>query len=311
MQTLDEKLAQAAGQMDRVRDLRASLPSAREKLTEQTHLVNRLEACLEGVMRKLAELESFSLGGLLASMVGGKEKKIDDFRAQVAEYETQFTSAAQQLASLEQKVSEIEDELAQLGDPAKALSDLRDEKAASILARGDARADELRRLSDEWNNARAVSAKIEKSAEAGRQLLKHLESLDRAVRNAKGNRRLSGGGAGVVGKIITNAVAGMGPKSVLRFVHDGVRRFNAEVGEIPVTDHPDEQDLMRIRAELQAFGERLSVEMSGLTSWDQIATLPVEQDVRAALHHLKSMSANLKPTLDALDQQRAALIDAD
>jgi len=310
METLETRITRETERVSRGRELRAALPAQREKLAEKTHLVNRVEACLDEVSAQLNSLRSFGLGSLVESLFGAKQKKIDDFRAQASEFEAQLTVADEELGDIERQVTAMTEELSQLDGAEAALQALLDEKAAAVVSRGDQQSAELERVTQERDNARAAMAKVEKAAEAGRQLLKHLESLDRAVREARGKRRFAGRGGGIVGQIIGGAVASLGPKSVLRYVQDGLRRFTGEISELPLTENPDDMDLARICGELEAFGARVAAECSGMSSWDQIATLPVEQDVRAALQHLKTLSANLKPTLEALEQQRANLIEA-
>jgi len=306
---LDDRIAKFKAQVERERELRAALAPRRERLTEQIYLVRRIETCLDEIDARLRSLESFGLGSLVESLFGAKQKKIDDNRAQLAEFETQHSEASTQLEDLERGVAEIESELASLENAQSALAVAYDEKAKSVLAGDGAIADELRRIEQEWTDARTLVSRVERTAESGRQLLKHLETLDRTVRNAKSNRRMAGAGLGVVGAIVKSAVASTGPKAVVRFVQDSLQRFTTELSALPLSDNPDDQDLFRIRNELEAYQARLATDLAALSGWDQIATVPAQQETRAALSHLKTMAAELHKTVEAIEQQRAAILE--
>lgn len=306
---LDDRIAQAKAQVERERELRAALAPRRERLTEQTYLVRRIETCLGEIDARLRSLESFGLGSLVESLFGAKQKKIDDNRAQLAEFESQFSEANTQLEELERGVAAMEAELTEL-EPAKAaLAAAYDEKAKAMVESGSPDADKFRRIEQEFSNARALVTRVERTAESGRQLLKHLETLDRTVRNAKSNRRMAGAAMGAVGAIVKSAVASTGPKAVVRFVQDSLQRFTTELAALPLSDHPDDADLFRIRNELESYQARLAADIGGISGWDQIDTLPAQQETRAALSHLKTMAAELRKTVEAIEQQRAAVLE--
>jgi hypothetical protein len=290
-------------------EVKASLPPARERLSEQAHRLRRVEACVDEVEQKVRALESFTLTGLIDSLLGQKQRKLDERRAELEEFEKQLKESESAFTAVEQQVQALEAQLAQLEGAEAAFGAACEQQAQVVLASGGAAAAQLHKTSEELAAAQAVFRTAQKAMETGRQLSKHLESLERAVRNAKHNKAMSGSLRGAVGSIIKESVASMGPKSAIRYVADAAQRFVCELGELPLTDHQDDVDLARIRAELETFHVRLTAELSGFAAWEQIETLPVQQQVREALSHLKDWSNELQPTVAALEQQRHEIIE--
>ncbi len=309
-ETIQARIAQARQQVEDWRQTKADLPRVTEELSQRTHHLNRVEACLVEIEEQLRALESFTLTGLFESLLGNKQGKLDRCRAELADLEKQFEEALASVEPLQEQVRLIEEQITRLGGAEEALRAVCEEKAESLMAGDGDSPRELRQLTTDLEAAKKLLRGIQKALETGRQLLKHLESLDRAVRNAKGNKRMCGGLRGAVGGLIKNAVASMGPKSAIGYVSDALQRFHRELGELPLADHPDDTDLIRIRGELEVFQARLSTELSGIAGWEQIATLPIQQDVQVAQSHLKSMLTIAESHVQGLEQQRTRIIEA-
>ncbi len=103
---------------------------------------------------------------------------------------------------------------------------------------------------------------------------------------------------------MNQAVASMSPKAANRYVTDAMRRFAREVAALPLSDHHDDVDLARIAAEMEAF-------QTGVTNWDDVATLPMQQQLQVAMSHLKDWVTELQPQVAVLEQQRHDLIEQD
>ncbi len=306
---MNARIAEVKDQLLHWQQAKAELPRAREKLTEETHRLHRLEACIEELEQQIHALETFSFTSLVESLTGGKQRKLDERRAELAEFEPQLQEALTAFQEVEKQVAELEAAVTEGAGAEAAFRAACQEKERAILSRGDEQSQKLAAVVQEFEAVSTVLRAAQKAQEIGRQLGKNLESLDRAVRNAKHNKRLAGNNIGAIGRVMNQAVAGMAPKSATQPVVDGLRRFVRELGELPLSDHHDDVDLARIRAELEVFQTRLTAELATLMNWEDIQTLPVQQQLQVAMSHLKDWIADLTAQAAAVEQQRNDLIE--
>ncbi len=301
-------LAEARRRLDAFQDMKAALPAVRDEHARRSFELNQIEARMVETEQRLQSLQSFSLTSVLESIGGQRQRKIDEGRDLLAKLDEAFQAAQQAADEIAEQIAEMERDLVESDSVQEAFRAACDAKVESIVAAGGPDAERLSGIAGQIDALRASLRVAQKAQETGRQLLRHLESLDRAVRHARGNRRMSTALGGPVGGIIKNAVASMAPHSATRYVADGLKRFCAELGELPLGDHPDDADLIRVRAELDVFRERLTTDHSGIMGWDQIATLSPETDVQTAASCLKTFITDVEREIAELESERLAIL---
>lgn len=303
------QIANAKERLEERRALLSELPRAREKLTEEAHRVQRIECRLEEVGQLIGSLESFTLSGLLESLLGRKVQKLDAYRAELSELETEFEPACAALENLEHQVQGLEQQFAEREGAEEALRSLCEQKVSLLLQRNDETSRQLSEITEQFETAEAYLRGVAKALETGKQSLKHLESLDRAARNARHNKRMSAELRGAVGGLIKDAVAAGGPKAALRYAADALGRFSRQIGELPLGDHPADIDLLRIRTVAEEFQRQLCEEFSSIHRCDEVVTLPMQEQVQIAVSHLQEMLKNTEPQVEALREQRLRFIE--
>lgn len=303
-----DALLDAYGRWETLRDAAAKLPIAREELARRQFELSRIEADIADAEERLNALQSFSLTSILESIGGQKQRKLDEVRDVLTALDGTIRAAQRSVDEIAEQVRELEQSIHDLDGAEVEFRVSCEAEVERRIAAGGTEAQRLTEIAERVAGLRTSSRAVRKAEESGRQLLRHLESLDRSVRNARGNRRMSTALAGPVGGIIKNAVASIAPHSATRYVADGLKRFCAELGELPLGDHPDDADLIRVRAELDAFRERLTTDHSGIMGWDQIATLAAETDVQKAASCLKSFLVDVEREVADLESQRLAIL---
>jgi hypothetical protein len=299
LETIRERLT-------RWREARAALPQAREKLTEESYRLRRAEACVEEIQARIRRLESLSVSSLMHSLLGKKQHTLDQRSDELVQFEQQQQEAEAAVRAAQEYVEQLESQLADGDGAEEEYRSVVEERAQTILDADGEAAQRLAQITREWESAKTELRLVQRAAETGRQLAKHLQSLDSAVRNAKHNKALSGGLRGAVGGLINDAVASMGPKSAIRYVAESAQRFVRETAELPLTE--EHANLMQVRAELEAYRACLA-DLSGITTWDQINTLSAEQNVTAANSQLKEWQNDAQLQVQALEQDRNELIE--
>ena len=306
---LNGRLAQAKQQLERWKDLKASLPSAQERLNHENYRLRQIETCLADAERQVQSLEAFSLSNLIQALLGRKEQRLHDYREEAEKLETERDQAAEALMAMDADVREIEQQLTALGDPQRVLQQLCDRKQAMLLESDCEAAARLQQLLAELEVAKGRRRELQKALQVGRHVLERLQAMAGSLGRAR-SKMLHGGPLGAIGNTAVNAV--------VRHVADGsVDRVREKLGEfascmkaLDLSEATDlDLEIARLGAVMEGWQAELAGNWAGKFDCDRTAVLPILEQVQAALGHLESKLDRVAPRIDQLEQERVALIE--
>ena len=174
---LNAQLAEAKERLCRLTQLKASLIPARERLTDQAHVVRGIEDCLADVEDQIQSLESFTLKGLMSSLTWKKEPALDQLREEQFQLMPQVEIGEQMLLELEAAVKEIEAEMISLSNAEETYKALCDRKAEQILAEGGHSAVQLQEITTQLNAAKNERQSLRKSIQIAKSLIARLRGM--------------------------------------------------------------------------------------------------------------------------------------
>jgi len=161
---------QAKARLNTWNNLKAQLPPAQERLSREHHQLRQLEHCLAEVEQKLHQLESFSLGGLMSSLLGRKESEVASLQTDAERLRTELEAATDALTSTDGAVRQIEEQLKVLGDPQRAMASLIEDAEKQLLEGDAGQPSELADLSSQLAVARGQRREFQKAVQVGKQL---------------------------------------------------------------------------------------------------------------------------------------------
>lgn len=294
------QLAEVKQRMHRLAQLKGSLIPARERLTDQAHIVRGIEDCLADVENQIQSLESFSLRGLMSSLTWKKEAKLDHLREEQFELMPQVEIGEQMLLELEAAVKEIEAEIASLGNVEETYKSICDQKHEQILAEDGEPAAQLREIASQLNAVKNERQAVRKSMQIAKGLMERLRSMSKASGRAK-KKMLKHGGLGAIGSVFVDVVHRQGTDGAVRRSRDGLQELTRSIGNLYLASG-SERD-----AELARVGAVLShsnTDLSGVSA----AVSPILDLICRARGLLQSKLDEAEATVTSLEAQRIELV---
>ncbi|MEK6797997.1 MAG: hypothetical protein AABZ12_03450 [Planctomycetota bacterium] len=295
---LKARLYDATQRYETWQRLRAELPGSHERCSSQMYQFNRLEAALEQAQQEVHRLESFSISGLMDSLLGRKEAKLSAERERLSTLQAECDEAGQAVGDLDTEVRRMEEQLKALQDAETGFQTVCDEAERCILDAGGPECDPLRTVVEQFQTLMERQRRLKRGMDCGKQVLDKLNTLSRTVSQAKG-KMAAKGQMGAIPGLVHDVVASAAPRSVVKQVQSGLQRFAECINEADDGgDEPDDVDLRRLgtavvaaQAQLEGF-HPITTEASDLAR--------IKQDVSTAISHLK-------PKLKAADERTVEL----
>lgn len=303
-------LAAVKEQLDHLTDLRAELPRLREKLGEGMFQFDRLEARVIELDSQVQSLESFSFAAIASSFTGGKQQKLDALKEELAPLTAKYRADIEPLERLNDQVRAMEHELEGFFEIEKQYRRACDVVAEEIRSQGGEAAQQLAEIEDHYRPVKAEHRTLTKAIEAAEQSEDHLDSMTHSLSSGK-KKMLFRGSMGAIGIMAYGASTLRQTKGPIRLVRQGVERLKRHIDELALEDDIEiNRDLRKLSISLAEIVSQLSQSMPAGYFCDMTVALPIKQDVRAALNHCTHLRNELQPQLDALKQQRRAIIES-
>lgn len=306
----NERLARAKQQVERWKDLKASLPSAQERLNHENFRLRQVEAGLEQMQQQLQDLESFSLTGLVEGLLGRKQHRLTQCREEMTTLATQRDEAEGALLRADAELRQIEQQLTVLGDPQRELQELCEGKQRELFASDCEAAERLRVLVAQIDVAKTQRRDLHRAIQTGKHLLERLESMAGAMGRAKG-KLFAAGAMGALPVAAMSVVARQGTSGLVDRAREKLAEFGKCMIGLDLSEGADlDLEIARLGAAMQSFAAEMNGSWAGTFNADRSAVVPVMEQVVAAIGHVESKLARLEPQVAKLEAERMGLLEA-
>lgn len=290
--------------------LRTMRVEAREDLTREEYHLRRIEAFVALIDDEVETLERPTLTGLLASVLGTRQQKLEAKRNDRRAVQREVADVTAAIDDIEARLRDVEKQIESLGNPDAELLSLFESKERAILERDDEAAEQLRAVSRRLAAAREEARKTAVAIKTGTAVLERMRMLLRSLGRARktGIARMHMAPLLATGWIVVKA---RGAKAHVSRVRDGLRRFHEQLTALE-TRSEAEHDLEIIRM-APMIEHVYTVELVG--QWEQWALLstvaghPMERDVHALMGHLEERLKHCRQEADALEQEKRELVE--
>ena len=308
-ETIDEQLQQAKDRVARWRQLKRQLPPAQKHVGSEDFQLRRLELCLEQATRRLHSLESLTLESLMDGLFGRRERKLADHREELARVQTVHEECADVVRVAQEQVELLESQIDELAGAEGIYQAICQKKERHALDRNDHRALELEDVLAEFEVARDTRRGLAKACQIGKHLLGRLDTMA----NALGRARSKLGGTGPVGRSgarAVNAISRQGSEGATGRVRDGLEEFARAIdGLEPGGDDHVDCDLRRLSTVMTEFRGELSGHWVGKIYCNMGVTLPIIEQVQAALGYLEHKLEHSEAQVERIERRRRELIE--
>jgi len=302
----EEQLAEAHRRVNREQELRGALPGLEEQLKAELYALSQLELAMESLTQELRSLESFSLAGLAASLLGGKEQKIAERQEQLAELNAEHEKCNAAIHALQQESSRLQGELTELSDARQFLDSLLSDRQSAYLDAGGEKAERLSRILDGIEDLHESHRRIDRAIEAGRHLLERLHSMTLATGRTR-QRAMQSHQVGAIGALLVNSVTRYTAKGSVDRAQDGVQRFCDAVGQLSFDEQdPIDGEIVR----LSAVVSELHSDLVGGSAYGEGAAGPLLDAAIELVGHLEEKRDRQAGPMSTLEADRRAVLES-
>lgn len=286
--------------------LNQALPAQRELLKQEGFRRCRLETNLEWINEEIRKLESLSLDALVASLLGGKQRKLDAKREEAQAAQAEFEECLSSLASIEQEIRAIEQQLAALADVETDYRAMCNQKQNQILAGSDENATRLNELTATLDRLGRERRKITKVMQIGDHLGIRLQSMATAVRRTK-KKNVGYAVGGALFQVAGEALARRGMKGSVDRVTDGFVEFRELLADMELDgESATDQELIHLIAEIDQF----AVQMDHGAAFEADAPRAMQTSIKDLLGHLEDRDKSLEKQIADTEAVRLAILDS-
>lgn len=305
------KLVALGEQVTRMTEVKAELPRLREKLGDDVFKFDRLEARVNELDAQVRSLESFSFAGIASSLTGSKQQKLDAIEEELAPLAVKYRADIEALEALNAQVQAMEHELESFRDVEREHAQACDAVAEVLREEGGELAEQLARIEDHYEQIKSEHRALTKAMETAEQTEDHLDSMTRSLGKARTKMTTYRSPLGAIGQVAHEAFSHGTTKGPIRLVRQGVERLQRYIDALPLDEDIEiNRELRQLSISLAETAVKLSESLPAGYFCDMGVTLPIKQDVRAVLNHCTCLRSELQPQLEALEQQRRAIIES-
>ncbi len=306
---LDTCLAEAQQRVEQELQVRGQLTKARELLAGEGASLQRLENRVAEIEESIQSLESLSLGSLWASIAGNKAQQLDRQREELAAAEQRCEACAEKVVALDCEIQALEADLQDLIGAQEAYVSLCKEKEALLVDGDDPSAEQLRNVIAEQEGVAETQRCLKGAVRTGKHLLERLHSLTSALGRARTKMTGAGNPAGMIGKMVTNAVGRKGAAAAISRARDGMKQFTDEVVGLDFgDDNQSAFDLPGLAASLAGYVEELTGGCAINQDCDMSALRPMVNDVQELVSQIENRLDALDAEVKAIESERRELI---
>jgi len=303
-------LATVHERLDHLTMIKADLPRLREKLGDDLFQFDKLEARVNELDAQVQSLESFSFTNLASSLQGNKREKIDALKDELRPLTERYRANLTALEQLNEQVQSMGRELEGFRELEKEYDRACDAVAEEIRSQGGQRAESLAEIDDQFQQIKSEHRTLSKAIEAAQQTEHHLDSMTRSLVSGK-KKLLFRGSMGALGMVAYGASTLQQTKGPIRLARQAIERLKRYIDELSLEDDIEvNRELRQLSISLAEIATQLSKSRPAGYFCDMTVTLPIRQEVRAALNHCTYLRKEFQPQLQALQQQRRALIES-
>lgn len=180
----NEQLKSLQQQTARKRQLEAMLADLRKQREELSRKESELKAVMDDELEDVAQLEGHTLKAFFFGVLGKKEEKLYEERAEAYAARMKYDAAVRELSLAEADIQEAEAERMSLLGCEERYEQLLQEKAAALKATGAQAAQEILRLEEKLAFLESRREELQEAVAAGNAALRSakraLSSLDKA-----------------------------------------------------------------------------------------------------------------------------------
>jgi len=303
--TLEDQLYEARERLAQRESLTERVPKLRDAVGQCEYRLRFLEVSLEHALREIEQLSSTSIGGLIDSLLGRREKKLNERKAEAQEIQAQFVECIDALKTMTDEFEQAGTMLEKLQDAEDDYRRLLDEKRHSAADNGDGVALQLAETELQLENAKEIRRRTQKAVEIAEAVRQRVQTMTKALGRAK-----TGMTFGRPASALLNLAARHGASHSMKNAEGGMNDLHRAVLAIDL--NPDveiDAELLRVAADLDAARTGLVEDSHGRFFCVMGMASPLLDRIQEALGLLRMKLDLIEPEYKQLDQERQRLIE--
>jgi hypothetical protein len=208
-----------------------ALESTRKRLdTERARLVEaKAKLAIEG--RDVERLEGISLAGLLASLRGEKEQRLDQERTELLQAKAQYDRAERMVRDLEREIEDLEREISNLSNLKDRLTRLLAEKERLLRAENDPLVKTLNELDERASQYQLEARELQEALAAGKAAQAGLDEVFNTLSSAANWGTFDLLGGGLLASIVKHDRIGSAQETI-HALNPLLARFQRELSDL-------------------------------------------------------------------------------
>lgn len=300
---------QANQRLSRWKQLKGKLPQAQEQLTREDYQLRQVEHQLAAVEDRLHQLESFSLGGLISSLLGRKESEIGGLRERAERLRAEMESAAKALTAADDAVRQIEEQLKALGDPQQAMASLMRDVETQLLQEQGAGTGELADLNAQLAFSCGQRRELQKAVQVGKHLIERLHNMTNSLGRTQ-QKLIFGSPLGAVGNAALNAAAWHGMGAMVQRARDGFMEFGRCMKSLDLSEGAElDMEIAKVADNIEGLQANLAGDFDGKYFCDPAASRPFLDMVQTAIGYLEDKLDRAAEAVTRLEKEKAKCIE--
>lgn len=308
---INARLELTRAKRDRQQAIRSSLPRLQEDLKREAYRLESLESCLAEVEAQVRKLESASLGALVASLLGNKQKQLAERQREFADFQQQFDACAAVVAELTDKFERAQSGLTDDDAANSQYEALLAEKQKLILEARDERAEQLGEVLQNIDQAKQYRTGADRAARSGEHVLERIHTLTKSAGRArhKGISPLAGGV--LIATAVNTAIQGSTAKPAIKRVADGLETLHDDVNKLEWKgDQPRDQRVLELAVAITGFATQVQSTGARQLVGDTASLGPMLDAVQETIGHLKDISAEMTGEIKSLEAERQSIVES-
>lgn len=311
LDTINARLSEAQGNREQCRSRRSRLPLLREEFTREAYRLQSLEACVDEIQAQIDKLQSGSLSGMLASLLGRKETQVAEGQQQLTELQQEFEACETLVVGLDEQVKEFEANLGDVDTIEVEYQAALEQKQQLIVQSGGAQAERLNELIDQLSCANSYETGLEKAIQAGKHLTERLHTMTRSVgRETEASPCCRRGGL-LMAAAVHTVMRGRSAKPAVGRVIDGLEQLHDAINALEwSSDEPRDEHILQLSAVIAGFATDVKSRGAKGMVWDTSSIGPILDAVQELIGHLKDIAAEITKHVKALEAEKQQIVEA-
>lgn len=307
---LERQISDARQTIERREAVEARLAEAREDRTSAEYRLEALTTYVEQAEAVVQDLESSSIGTLLSTLTGSRERKVAAKQMELQSLQEKQQETIDQLNVLKSEVASLETELTNIANVAETYEALCRQRQSEVLAGGGASAAKLKELTADADRLSEIERQCKSAIESGETVVERIRAMAGAVGRAK-NKMIMPSALGALGQVTLGAIAAKGADPAVKRVSEGLEQFHEKLQAIDCSANTDlDMEITRVTTDVEQSCVEISGTSAARLAWGGGMEAVIQELVFNVLGLVKGKLDRVEQALKENRKQQQRLLEA-